>query len=434
MNKTDPYAYLASLNIDSMCFGLEAITDLLMRLGNPQNLYKSILIAGTNGKGSTAAMAASILHSAGYKVGLYTSPHLIDVRERIVVSGRKITKKEFSHTVANVKKKLKQPVTYFEFLTAVAFLYFQRQQVDIAVLEVGLGGRLDATNVCKPFVSVITNIGFDHTAYLGSSLSAIAREKAGIIKQNGVCITAAKQKQVLEVFNSVCLDRRAKLYCLGTDIKIKREKDGLLTYQGIQRNLKNLPRALHGNHQCSNAALALAAVEFCGKNGFQVENEAISRGLANTHWEARLEILQDNPLFILDGAHNLACIRVLCQALKRDFSYRRLIFIFGALADKNYREMLRLIALMSPKIILTQLKSGRAVPVDDMAIVLNKMGYPAIVTKNVGEAIERAKAIACRQDLICAAGSLYLAGEVKQIFSQTVSCDKRPDTIIDFKG
>ena len=428
MNKTDPYAYLSSLNIDSMRFGLEAITELLMRLGSPQNSYKTILIAGTNGKGSTAAMAASILHSAGYKVGLYTSPHLIDVRERIVINGEKITEREFSQAVANVKSKLKQPVTYFEFLTAVAFIYFQRQQVDIAVLEVGLGGRLDATNVCNPIVSIITNIGFDHTAYLGNSLTAIAREKAGIIKRHGVCITAAKQKQVLEVLNSVCLDRRAKLYCLGSDIRIKRQKDGLLTYQGIQRNLKNLQIPLKGRHQCSNAALALAAVELCGKNGFQVDDEAISRGLANTHWEARLEILQNNPLFILDGAHNPAGIRVLCQALKRDFSYRRLIFIFGALADKNYREMLRLIVPLSPKIILTQLKVGRAVPVDDMARVLNKMGYPVIVTENVGKAIERAQALADRQDLICAAGSLYLAGEVKQIFPQTISCDKKPET------
>jgi len=428
MNKTDPYAYLSNLNIDSMRFGLEAITELLMRLGSPQNSYKTILIAGTNGKGSTAAMTASILHSAGYKVGLYTSPHLIDVRERIVINGEKITKREFSQAVANVKSKLKQPVTYFEFLTAASFIYFQRQQVDIAVLEVGLGGRLDATNVCKPIVSVITNIGFDHTAYLGSSLTAIAREKAGIIKHNGVCITAAKQKQVLEVLNSVCLDRRAKLYCLGSDIRIKRQKDGLLTYQGIQRNLKNLQIPLKGRHQCSNAALALATVELCGKNGFQVDDEAISSGLKNTHWEARLEILQNNPLFILDGAHNPAGIRVLCQALKRDFSYRRLIFIFGALADKDYREMLRLIAPLSPRIILTQLKTRRAVPVDDMARVLNKMEYPVIVTENVGKAIERAQALADRQDLICAAGSLYLAGEVKQIFPRTISCDKRPKT------
>lgn len=428
MNKTDPYSYLASLNINSMRFGLEAITKLLRRLGNPQNSYKSILIAGTNGKGSTAAMAASILNSAGYKVGLYTSPHLIDIRERIVVSGQKITKKEFIFTVADVKGKLKQPVTYFEFLTAVAFLYFQRQQIDIAVLEVGLGGRFDATNVCKPIISVITNIGFDHKAYLGNTLAAIAREKAGIIKQRGICITAAKQKKVLEVLNDVCLERHAKIYCLGRDIEIKRQKNDLLTYHGFKRNLRNLTIPLKGSHQYSNAALALAAVELCGKNGFRVDDKAISQGLANTHWDARLEILQNNPLFLLDGAHNPAGIRVLFQALKGGFSYRRLILIFGALADKDYRKMLRIIAPLCSKIILTQLQTGRAVPVDELACVLNKMGYPVIVTKNVVKAIERAQVLAGRQDLICATGSLYLAGEVKQTFPQTFSCDKKPET------
>jgi dihydrofolate synthase/folylpolyglutamate synthase len=428
MNKTDPYTYLASLNIDSMHFGLEAITALLLRLGNPQNSYKTILIAGTNGKGSTAAMAASILHAAGYKVGLYTSPHLIDVRERIAVSGRKISKSEFSKVIEDVKSKLKQPLTYFEFLTAAAFLHFQRQQVDIAVLEVGLGGRLDATNVCTPIVSVITNIGLDHTAYLGSSLRAIAGEKAGIIKYDGICITAAKQKQVLAVLNSVCHKHRAKLYCLGSDIKIKKQKDGLLTYHGLQRNLKNLALPLQGRHQYFNAALALASVELCCKSGFQIDDDAISRGLASTQWGARLEILQNNPLFLLDGAHNPAGMRVLCQALKRDYSCRRLIFIFGALADKDYRKMLQIIELLSPKIILTQLKAGRAVPVDEMERVLNKRGYPAIVTENVAKAIEQAQVIAERQDLICVAGSLYLAGEVKQIFAQNVSCDMRLQT------
>ncbi len=224
MNKFNPSAYLDSLNVDTMHFGLAAITELLSRLGNPQNSYKTILIAGTNGKGSTAAMTASVLCSAGYKVGLYTSPHLIDVRERIVFNGKKISLREFNRIIAYVKNKMGQPVTYFEFLTAVAFVYFQNKKVDIAVLEVGLGGRLDATNVCQPLVSVITNIAFDHTAYLGNTLESIAREKAGIIKKNGICITAAKQKKVLDVLKEVCLRRRAKFYCRGRDIKIRKQE------------------------------------------------------------------------------------------------------------------------------------------------------------------------------------------------------------------
>ena len=201
MTKFDPSTYLASLNIDVMHFGLKAISELLSRLNDPQNSYKTILIAGTNGKGSTAAMAASILQAAGYKTGLYTSPHLIDVRERIAINGKQISKLDFSRTIADIRKEIIEPLTYFEVLTAAAFLYFQNKKVDIAILEAGLGGRLDATNVTRPLVSVITNIGYDHTAYLGDTLTAIAREKAGIIKQNGICLTAARQKKVLDVFD-----------------------------------------------------------------------------------------------------------------------------------------------------------------------------------------------------------------------------------------
>jgi dihydrofolate synthase / folylpolyglutamate synthase len=423
VNNINPSSYLDSLNVDTMHFGLAAISELLSRLGNPQNSYKTILIAGTNGKGSTAAMTASILCRAGYKVGLYTSPHLVDVRERIVVNGKKISLKEFNQTIADVKNKKKQPVTYFEFLTAVAFVYFQRQKVDIAVLEVGLGGRLDATNVCKPLISVITNIALDHTDYLGNTLESIACEKAGIIKQNGVCITAAKQNKVLVVLKNVCLRRRAKLYCLGRDIKIKKQKDGFFTYQGLNRNLKNLTIPLQGEYQLSNAALALAVIELCEENGYTVDNAAIHTGLKNTHWEARLEVLQKDPLFLLDGAHNPAGIDVLCRSLINDFSYRRLILIFGALADKDYRRMLQKIIPLAPIIILTQLKTKRAVPVNDMMETLKKMGYPAIVTENVGQAIERVQAMAQKQDLICATGSFYLAGEVKQAFPKLVLCD-----------
>jgi len=416
MNKLNPSAYLDSLNVDTMHFGLKAITELLSRLENPQNSYKTILITGTNGKGSTAAMIASILCSAGYKVGLYTSPHLVDVRERIVINGKKISLKEFNQTIAYVKDKKEQPVTYFEFLTAVAFVYFQRQKVDIAVLEVGLGGRLDATNVCKPLVSVITNIALDHTLYLGDTLDSIAREKAGIIKQNGICITAAKQKKVVDVLRGVCLRRRAKLYYLGRDIKIKKQKNGFLTYQGLYRNINNLTIPLQGEHQLSNAALALTAIELCEKNGFSVDDAAISAGLKNTHWEARLEVLQNDPIFLLDGAHNPAGISALCRALKKDFSYRRLILIFGSLADKDYRRMLQKIVPLAPIIILTQLKTKRTVSVSDIMETVKKMGYPAIVTKKVNQAIERAQALAKKQDLICATGSFYLAGEVKQVF------------------
>ncbi|MGP8154518.1 MAG: bifunctional folylpolyglutamate synthase/dihydrofolate synthase [Smithella sp.] len=416
MNKFKPSEYLTSLNVDKMHFGLKAISQLLSRLGNPQDSYKTILIAGTNGKGSTAAMTSSILCRAGYKVGLYTSPHLVDVRERIVINGKKIALKEFKRIIAYVKDKMEYPVTYFEFLTAVGFVYFQNRKVDIAVLEVGLGGRLDATNVCFPLASIITNIAFDHTAYLGNTLESITREKAGIIKKNGICITAVRQKIVLEILENVCLRSRAKLYCLGRDIKIKKQEDGFFTYRGLFRNIKNLTIPLRGDHQLSNAAVALAAIEFCSKKGFHIDDTAIYSGLKNTHWEARMEILQEQPLFLLDGAHNPAGIDALCRSLKRDFPHRRLILIFGVLADKDYRQMLQKILPLASIIILTQIKTVRAVPVNDITETLKKMGYTAVVTKDVNQAIKQALALAKNQDLICATGSFYLAGEVKQAF------------------
>ncbi len=330
MKKFDPSAYLAGLNIDVMRFGLETIDELLFQMGNPQNDYKTILIAGTNGKGSTATMIASMLESAGYKVGLYTSPHLVDVRERIVVNGKKIVRKDFDQIIANIKEKLKNPLTYFELLTAAAFVYFQCRKVDIAVLEVGLGGRLDATNVCRPLVSIITNIAFDHMAYLGNSLESITREKAGIIKQNGICLTAAKQKNVLQMLKNICSSREAKLYRLGADIKIVKQKSSSFAYQGLYRKLSGLTIPLRGEHQLANAALAVAAVELSDKNGLKIDNNAIRTGLKKAYLDARLEVLQKEPLFLLDGAHNPAGISVLCRALKKDFFYKRLILIFSS--------------------------------------------------------------------------------------------------------
>lgn len=425
MNKFDPAAYLSSLNIDVMHFGLTAITDLLKRLGNPQNSYKSILIAGTNGKGSTAAMLASMLQSAGYKTGLYTSPHLIDVRERIRVNQREISKRDFGRALNAVKKAVQQPVTYFEALTAAAFVYFQLRKVDIAVLEVGLGGRLDATNVCNPLVSVITNIGFDHMAYLGNTLAAIAREKAGIIKPCGICATGAKQKKVLEVLEDVCNQNKAVFYRLGKDIKITQKKNGLVSYYGLDGSLNDLTIPLPGRHQLDNAALALAALEVAGKKGFPAGVGAIRKGLRNTRWEGRLEIICRHPLFVIDGAHNPAGISALCESLKNDFAGRRLILIFSSLADKNYHKMLQIIAPLAGSIILTPIQANRAEQVKKIHEFIKKIGYEAIIVKNTQQAIGRAFELAGEEDIICAAGSLYLVGEIKRAFPEMVSYDKK---------
>lgn len=425
MNKFDPAAYVASLNIDDMRFRLSAVSELLARLGNPQKCFKTILIAGTNGKGSTAAMTASMLRSAGYRTGLYTSPHLIDVRERIAVDGKEISRKNFSRIIASVKNKILRPVTYFEVLTAGALLYFQQSNVDIAVLEVGLGGRLDATNVCRPLVSVITNIGFDHMAYLGNNLESIAGEKAGIIKYRGVCITAAKQKKVVELFSDICRRRKARLYLLGRDMKIGKKKDGSVFYRGLTRNMPDIKIPLIGRHQLDNAALALAATEIIGKKGFPVDVTAAGRGLKNTIWKARLEVLNTEPLLVVDGAHNPAGMEVLRRALAEDFIYRRLILIFSALADKDYYGMLRKILPAANFVILIQLQSRRAVEISELRRNVEKMGCRAVIARDAADAVRRAFSLAGRKDMILAAGSLYLAGDIKRAFPEVVSCDKK---------
>lgn len=424
MDKFDPASYLSGLNVDVMHFGLEAITGLLSRFGNPQNSYQTILIGGTNGKGSTAAMTAAILKEAGYKVGLYTSPHLVDVRERIVMNGKKIPRRKFSCILSEIRHQAPMPVTYFEALTAAALIHFQRERVDIAVVEVGLGGRLDATNVCRPLVSVITNIGREHTAYLGNTLSAIAGEKAGIIKEQGVCVTGAVQQKVVRTLITVCRRRKSAFYRLGIDFKIVPRANGLADYRGMHRNIGGLEIPLPGGHQRLNAALALAALEIAEQSGLVIDDRAVKAGLKKTRWEARMEIICSRPIFLLDGAHNPSGISVLRQALQKDFSWRRLILIFAALTDKDYRSMLQKIAPMAAVTILPPLRTGRAVPAGKMARIMKELKYCFVTVDSVDQAVLRSFELADDDDIICAAGSLYLAGEIKQSFHHLRSCGK----------
>lgn len=434
MKQFNPGAYLSGLNIDVMHFGLTAIDGLLSRMGHPQSSFDSVLIAGTNGKGSTAVMLASILQHAGLKVGLYTSPHLIDLRERIVINGIKISQKDLGALIAEIKDYTREPVTYFECLTAAAFLYFARRKVDIAILEVGLGGRLDATNISQPLVSVITNIALEHTAYLGKTLTAIAREKAGIIKEDGVCVTAATQRKVIDVFQGICQKQQAELLRLGIDFKMKIHRDESISYEGQYRKINQIAVPLRGTHQLSNTALALAAIEIMGKKGYRIDDQAIQKGLAQTRWEARLEILRTNPLFLLDGAHNPAGIISLCRVLKKDFSGRRLILIFSALDDKDYRRMLCKIAPLADRIFLPPLKTKRAVAPQVLAAFTESLGLQALISESVKACVRQALQCAGEHDLICACGSLYLAGEVKQIFHQMYSCGKGRSACKSVKG
>ena len=423
---TTPGDYLSQLNSSIIRLGLGPVRKLLASLQNPQSRYPSILIGGTNGKGSIAATTAAILQAAGYRVGLYTSPHLVDLRERIRVNGDMISPRDLDSLIDEVREQVGEAVSYFEFLTALAFLYFYRRQVEVAVLEVGLGGRLDATNVVTPVVSVISNISREHQDYLGKGLANIAREKGGIIAAGGVCVTAAKQKPVQDILTGICRDRQATLYRLGKDMSVRRHGHGTFSYRGIKKNYPQLACALKGRHQLENTALALAATELlAARGGLPVSDEAVHRGLENTRWEGRLELLQSAPQIILDGGHNPAGITVLSRALREDFSYRRLILVFGVLRDKDFPLMLKKLAPLADRVIITKLKTERAVPPSELIELTRCYCAQVEVVAEAGQALRRALAAATAADLICVAGSLYLIGEIKQAYTAG-SCSAQP--------
>lgn len=415
MTYRETLAYLAGLNPLGIRLGLDAIRSLLGRLGDPQGGFPSVLIAGTNGKGSVAAMTASIFSAAGFRTGLYTSPDLIDVRERIRIDGRMISRREMAACTEQIRSRVREQVSYFEFLTAIAFLHFQRQKTDIAVLEVGMGGRLDATNVVLPLVSVVTNISLEHREHLGNTLAEIAREKGGIIKEGGVCLTAVRQKPVIGALEAICQERGARLYRVGKEIRTTIHRDGTFSCRGVGgRRHERLYCPLLGRHQIANAALALAVVEQVGDAGFRVGDEAVSGGLKQTRWEGRLEILRRSPLVIVDGAHNPAGVATLCRALQKDFPHRRLILLFGVLGDKDYRTMAKKLFPLADRVILTRPHSARALPPDLLLATAGAVSDVEVV-EDPGRALRDALLLAGEDDLICAAGSLYLAGEIKKL-------------------
>jgi len=413
----DSFAYLEGLKGRGIQLGIGPITRLLDRLGSPQNDYKTVLIGGTNGKGSTAAFLASILKRDGMKVGLYTSPHLYDFRERIRVDDRMVEEDELRNLIDTVRRGMLEDVTYFEFATALAFLYFSQRSVDIAVVEVGMGGRLDATNLVSPEVSMITNISLEHQNYLGRDLKSIAREKGGIIKERGICITAATGRTVIDTLDDICIQKQAMLYRIGRDMRIRRSPGGSFSYYGIQRCYRGLTLSLAGRHQVTNAALALGAVDVLKQKGIDVSDTSVVEGLQKTRWEGRLECISHSPRIIVDGAHNPAGISVLCQALTSNFSYRRLVIVFGVLHDKNYTRMLKRLALLADTLILTRPQEERALsPEKLMPVIPSSFDSHVEIIEDSGRALDRARSLAEDGDLICVTGSLYLVGEIKKTY------------------
>jgi dihydrofolate synthase/folylpolyglutamate synthase len=401
--------------------GLATIRNILKGLGNPQRTFASIHIAGTNGKGSIAAGIASILQYAGYRTGLYTSPHLIDFNERICINGKQISNKEVVTAYQAVKKvhKGSREPTFFEFTTAMALYEFGRQQVDWAIIETGMGGRLDATNIIKPAVSIISNISLEHKMYLGNTIAQIAAEKGGIIKSKTPAITGARQDPALSVLKAIAEDKSAPFYQYGKNFRVRRNPNGSFNYYGLSNVYKNLLTSLIGPHQITNAALVLAACEILAQNKrINLTESHLRFGLQNTIWPGRLEFVSESPLIILDGAHNLAAARNLANYLQGNLRDRKLTLVAGILNDKPYKAMLRPLMKQCRRIIVTRPLIDRALEPEILYQEAKRHVSDVTLLPGVDQAVTHALATANSDDVICIAGSLYVVGEAKQTLAR----------------
>ncbi|HEU65265.1 MAG TPA: bifunctional folylpolyglutamate synthase/dihydrofolate synthase, partial [Chloroflexi bacterium] len=367
------YEQIPGISYAQPGYSLRHVEELLDRMGNPQLAASTVHIAGTKGKGSVAAMIAPVLGNSGYKTGLYTSPHLHTLRERISIDGSLISEDEFAAAMAEIKpfiESMRQDanfsqLTYFEALTALAFAYFRKKQVDFQVLEVGLGGRLDATNVASPVVCIITPISLDHTQILGHSLEEIAREKAGIIKSGCWLVLSPQPEEVTSVISDICREREAKVVQVGKDITWHK-LDGDLYHQSLvidgRMSKYQVSIPLLGDYQLENAAAAIAALEILASVGFAISATDITQGLTRVKWPGRFHIQQQNPTVLVDGAHNVASMKRLVSNIKAYFSDKRIILVFGTSCDKDIPGIIDELVPLSPQVIVTRTAHSRAAP------------------------------------------------------------------------
>ena len=396
--------------------GLSTIRKILTGLGDPQRSYACIHVAGTNGKGSVASSLASILHRSGYKTGLYTSPHLVRFNERIQVNNRPISNAKVVTSYSAVKDAHsgRRNPTFFEFTTAMALVEFAAQKVDWAVIETGMGGRLDATNIIKPALSIITNISLEHREYLGNTLTQIAGEKAGIIKTRTPLVTGVRQKKAISEIKRIAAEKRAPMFLLGTDFKVRRNQGQTFSYYGMRNVWHKLQTALAGSFQVDNAALVLAACELIGENKASMTLKNIQEGLGKHQWPGRLEIVSNDPFIILDGAHNLAAAQNLAKFLSTNLAGRDITLVVGILDDKPYKAMLKALLKATNRVIFTRAKIDRALDPRILFEAAKNLVPDTTIIPDVGQAIRRAVETTPRDGAICIAGSLYVVGEAKE--------------------
>ncbi len=428
---SETLAYLFSLHRFGVKLGLEAITDILHRLDHPQRTYPTLHLAGTNGKGSSAAMLAAMLQAGGYRVGLYTSPHLVDFRERIRVHNEDISEVSVCQLTEHIRR-VANPVgslTFFELTTAMAFQHFRNEHVDVAIIEVGLGGRFDATNVLDPLGILITGIGLDHEQYLGSTLQAIAQEKAGVIRKKVPVVMGKMPADVSQIFEARAQQFNAPLYRAEQEFSISTISPTAFTYHGLRDSFSDLQTNLLGRHQMHNAGNALALLESATSERLPLTRDAMQSGLQHVRWKGRLEITQHRPTIILDGAHNPLGGEALfdfLQAQLHDCPGRKLIVILGMMQDKNLGKFLQVLLPLVHSLIVTQPHMDRAVPADVLAQAVPRCDVVLSVIPSPWEAYCRVRDTADPTDLVCVTGSLFLVGEILQHLSSSESPTVHP--------
>ncbi|MFP4668852.1 MAG: bifunctional folylpolyglutamate synthase/dihydrofolate synthase, partial [Desulfobacterales bacterium] len=405
--------------------GLDIIGAMLEGLGHPEKNFSCIHVAGTNGKGSIASALAAILQASGYRVGLFTSPHLVRFNERICINNKQISDKgvvEAYEAVKAAAPKDREP-TFFEYSTAMALYSFSREKIDWAVMETGMGGRLDATNILNPDLCIISNISLEHRAYLGDTIAQIAAEKGGIIKHGTPVVTGVHQKSAIETTERIAKEKNAPLLRRGRDFRVRRRKaedrDFKFTYHGIDHKWPDMQSSLRGIHQLDNAALVLASCEILIRQGVSINLESVKKGMENVNWPGRLEVLDTCPEVIIDGAHNLIAARRLAAFLEDYTEKQKITLVIGILDDKPYRAMLKSLVPLCHKIIITRPKIERSLPAARLAKAVRQMTDQAEIIEDVAEAVSRAMETTSENDIVCIAGSLYVVGEAKAALEGT---------------
>ncbi len=411
MTYPETLEYIYRLARFGMKPGLERISALLGNLGNPEKEVKVVHVTGTNGKGSTATFLSSILAAGGYRVGLFTSPHLIRFTERIRINGAEIDEVTVVRLAERVMEAAPPDATFFEIVTAMAFLHFAEERVDLAVVEAGMGGRMDATNAAAGILTLITPISLDHCRYLGETVADIAWEKAGLIRPGRPVVVSARDGQALSVIKGCCSEVDSPLYVVGVDFGASWEPEGL-AYRGPHTRLAGLKPGIPGRYQAENAATALCAAELLADAGFMLDGPALRTGVESAHWPGRMELIGDAPRFLLDGAHNGAGAEALAEAVS-DIPHERLYLVAGVMGDKDAEGILAPLLHLVTRVYAVSPELDRALPSDELASLCRGRGVDAGDAGGVVSGLSLAGSAAGPGDLVLVCGSLFTVGEAR---------------------